>query len=142
MFWLSLSLEGDDEGEGVFEGCDTRPGAVGVVVVVDCVLEFVWNHSHSRYLHVKSPSLPCEMESPQTRILTVSVSGFEAIAAEGEILSVPALGTARPLVRGTAIMAVMAERSAEARILPRQMVSDVSHHQQLAKPLCTKVGYI
>lgn len=49
------------------------------------------------------------------------VSGLEAIAAAGEVLSVPALGTARPLVRGTAIKAVMAERSAEARILPRQM---------------------
>lgn len=123
MFWLLLlafESEGDDEEE---EGCGRRPGADGVVDVDDCVLELLWNHSHSLYLHVKSPSLPWEMESPQTRILTVFVSGLEvtAEAAEGELLSVAESGRARPLVRGAAIiMAVMAERNAEARILPRQ----------------------
>lgn len=51
------------------------------------------------------------------------VSGLEvtAEAAEGGLLSVAESGRARPLVRGAAIiMAVMAERNAEARILPRQ----------------------
>lgn len=70
---------------------------------------------------MKSPSLPWEMESPQTRILTVFMSEFEATAEDGgELLSVAGSGSARPLVRGAAIMAMMAERNAEARILPRQ----------------------
>lgn len=123
----SVGSEDDDVDDGA--GCGRRAGAVGVVVVdVDCVLELFWNHSHSRYLQVKSPSLPWEMESPQTSILTVFGSGLEAIAADGEEgLSVAGSGTASPLVRGTAIMAVMAERSAEARILPRQMSCLMSH---------------
>lgn len=149
MFWSSLLAFELEENEEDEEGCGRRPAADGVVVVDDCVLELLWNHSHSLYLHVKSPSLPWEMESPQTRILTVFVSGFEvtAEAAEGELLSVVESGRARPLVRGAAIiMAVMAERNAEARILPSQTdrtVSDVLHHQHLAwESVCTKVGYI
>lgn len=61
------------------------------------------------------------------------VSGFDAIAAAGEVSSVAASGTARPLIeKGTAIMAAMAERSAEARILPRRgLLCDSSHHQAL-----------
>ena len=123
-----LALDEGDEGGG--EGCGRRSaddGVVVVVVVVDCDMELLWNHSQSRYLHVKSPSLPWEIESPQTRILTVFVSGLEAIAAGGELLSVPVSGTARPLVRGTTIMAAMAERNAEARILPRRMCCLMSH---------------
>lgn len=115
-----LALEEDDEEEE--EGNGGRPS--DGVVVVDCVFELLWNHSHSRYLHVKSPSLPCEMESPQTSILTVFVSALEAIADDEGSLSVAASGSTRPHARGgTAIMAMMAERNAEARIL-----SDVVSH--------------
>lgn len=70
------------------------------------------------------------------------VSGVDAIAAVKEVPSVAASGTARPLVvRGTAIMAAMAERSAEARILPRRvLLCDVSHHQALSQVSMHKSG--
>lgn len=135
------ALDEGDEGEE--DDCGGRSCVDGVVVVVDCALDLLWNHSHSRYLHVKSPSLPWEMESPQTSILTVLVSALEAIAADEGSVSVAASGSARPFVRGAAIMAMMAERSAEARILPRRgRLSDVSHHQHLANQYARKVGYI
>lgn len=107
-----FALEEDDEEE---EGNGGRSS--DGVVVVDCVLELLWNHSHSRYLHVKSPSLPWEMESPQTRILTVLMSTVAAVDHDKGSLSVAASGIARPFARGAAIMAMMAERSADARIL-------------------------